>query len=129
MAVSLRMDALLEKELELAAKQRGISKSQFIVDAVHRALGRKDPFALLEQIQSQSVSHVSDVATAYAATPASASTNSVNPSTQLKAKLAAKQEAAMADWQAFQAAKKKGKTWNPNNSEASTSISSRRATK
>ena len=34
MAVSVRMDPLLEKELELAARRQGITKSQFIVDAV-----------------------------------------------------------------------------------------------
>lgn len=52
MAVSLRMDPLLEKELDLAAKRRGISKSQFIVEAVERALGRKDAFALLLKVQA-----------------------------------------------------------------------------
>jgi len=43
MAVSVRMDPLLEKELEQAAKRRGITKSQFIVEAVERALGRNNP--------------------------------------------------------------------------------------
>ncbi|NIM41209.1 MAG: hypothetical protein GTN84_08900 [Hydrogenophaga sp.] len=47
MAVSVRMDPLLEKELELAARRQGITKSQFIVDAVERALGRKNPYELL----------------------------------------------------------------------------------
>ena len=51
MAVSVRMDPLLEKELELAAKRKGVTKSQFIVDAVERALGRKDPYQLLLQVQ------------------------------------------------------------------------------
>ena len=53
MAVSLRMDPMLEKELDLAAKRRGISKSRFIVEAVERALGRKDPYAMLLKIQAQ----------------------------------------------------------------------------
>ena len=53
MAVSLRMDPMLEKELALAAKRRGISKSRFIVEAVERALGRKDPYAMLLKIQAQ----------------------------------------------------------------------------
>ena len=53
MAVSVRMNPLMEKELELAAKRRGITKSQFIVDAVERALGRKDPYALMMQLKAE----------------------------------------------------------------------------
>jgi len=37
------MDPLLEQELTQAAKRRGITKSQFIVEAVERALGRNHP--------------------------------------------------------------------------------------
>ena len=51
MAVSVRMNPLLEKELELAAKRRGITKSQFIIEAVERSLGRKDPYALMLALQ------------------------------------------------------------------------------
>ena len=47
MAVSVRMDPLLEKELELAAQRRGVTKSQFIIDAVEKALGRRDAYALM----------------------------------------------------------------------------------
>jgi hypothetical protein len=50
MAVSVRMDPLMEKELELAAKRKGVTKSQFIIDAVERALGRKDPYALMQKL-------------------------------------------------------------------------------
>jgi len=53
MAVSVRMDPLMEKELELAAKRKGITKSQFIIDAVQHALGRQDPGALLLKIQAE----------------------------------------------------------------------------
>jgi predicted DNA-binding protein len=53
MAVSVRMDPLLEKELDVAAKQRGITKSQFIVEAVERALGKKDPYALMQQLKAK----------------------------------------------------------------------------
>ncbi len=53
MAVSVRMDPLMEKELELAAKRKGITKSQFIIDAVERALGRRDPLALLNQVKEE----------------------------------------------------------------------------
>lgn len=53
MAVSLRMDPLLEKELELAARRKGITKSQFIVDAVESALGRKNSYELMMSLQAE----------------------------------------------------------------------------
>ncbi|MDR2189032.1 MAG: hypothetical protein LBE62_13480 [Azonexus sp.] len=53
MAVSVRMDALLEKRLELAARQQGTTKSQFIISAVERALGDKDPYALMLQAKAE----------------------------------------------------------------------------
>lgn len=53
MAVSVRMGPLMEKELELAAKRKGVTKSQFIIEAVERALGRKDPYALLMQLKAE----------------------------------------------------------------------------
>lgn len=53
MAVSVRMDPLLEKELELAAQRKGVTKSQFIIEAVERALGRKSPYELLLKVQAE----------------------------------------------------------------------------
>ena len=53
MAVSVRMDPLLEKELELAARRKGVTKTQFIVDAVERALGRKNPYDLLVALKAE----------------------------------------------------------------------------
>ena len=53
MAVSVRMEPLLEKELEQAAKRRGISKSQFIIDAVERSLGRKNPYELMMALKAE----------------------------------------------------------------------------
>lgn len=53
MAVSVRMEALLERQLELAAQRRGISKSQFIIEAVESALGHKDPGQLLLQVREE----------------------------------------------------------------------------
>ncbi len=53
MAVSVRMDPLLERELELAAKRKGITKSQFIVEAVQRALGHRNPYALMQAIKAE----------------------------------------------------------------------------
>jgi predicted DNA-binding protein len=53
MAISVRMDPLLEKELELTAKRQGITKSQFIIDAVERALGRKNPYELMLSLTAE----------------------------------------------------------------------------
>lgn len=53
MAVSVRMDPVLERELEAAARRKGVTKSQFIVDAVERALGHKNPYDLLLQVQEE----------------------------------------------------------------------------
>lgn len=50
MAVSVRMDPLLERELEVAAKRLGKTKSQFIIDAVERSLGRKNPYELMQKL-------------------------------------------------------------------------------
>ena len=53
MAVSVRLEPLLERELELAAKRLGLTKSQFIVSALEKALGRKNPYDLLMQVKSE----------------------------------------------------------------------------
>lgn len=53
MAVSVRMDPLMEMELELAAKRKGVTKSQFIIAAVERALGRKNPYELMLQAKAE----------------------------------------------------------------------------
>jgi len=114
MAVSVRMEPLLEKELELAAKRRGITKSQFIVDAVERALGKKDPYALLLKVQEDAAAyHVAtgrdDVAEASDIAP---------HKRKLKTILQTKHEAEQADWLAYQDAKRRGETWNPDVDEA-----------
>jgi RHH-type rel operon transcriptional repressor/antitoxin RelB len=55
------MDPLMEKELELTARRQGITKSQFIIEAVERALGRKDPAALYRKVMQESAQyHVSE---------------------------------------------------------------------
>lgn len=53
MAVSVRMDRLLEIELERAAQRQGVSKSQFIIAAVERALGRKNPYELMVALKAE----------------------------------------------------------------------------
>ena len=53
MAISVRMDPLLEQQLTLASRRLGITKSQYIIDAVERALGRKNPFELMQRLQAE----------------------------------------------------------------------------
>jgi predicted DNA-binding protein len=53
MTVSVRMDPLLERELELAAKRQGITKSQFVIDAVERALGRRNTYELMMALKAE----------------------------------------------------------------------------
>ena len=101
MAVSVRMDPLMEKELELAAKRRGVTKSQFIIDAVGRALGRKDPAALYQQVMES--------------TPTYDAADAMLPQDgrPLRTKLEGKQAADAADWLAYQQAKQRGEPWPP----------------
>ena len=47
MTISVRMDPLLERELERVAKKKGVTKSQFVIEAVERALGRRNPYDLM----------------------------------------------------------------------------------
>jgi predicted DNA-binding protein len=108
MAVSVRMDPGLEHELESAAKRQGITKSQFIVDAVERALGRKDPYRLLMDIHREyglSAGASKHVARAPAAPQYQGPT--------LRDKLKTKHDASMSDWLAYQQARKSGHTWQP----------------
>jgi RHH-type rel operon transcriptional repressor/antitoxin RelB len=51
------MDPLLEKELEQAARRQGVTKSQFIIAAVERALGRKDPAQLYHQVMEEAAQY------------------------------------------------------------------------
>ena len=69
MAVSVRMDPLLEKRLELAAQRQGVTKSQFIIDAVERALGHKNPYELMLQAKAEAALEAgsTDLAQAFAA--------------------------------------------------------------
>lgn len=53
MTISVRMDPLLERELELAAKRQGVTKTQFVIDAVERALGRRNPYELMVALKAE----------------------------------------------------------------------------
>ncbi len=52
MAVSVRLDPVVEAKLTQQANLLGVTKSDFIKDALERVLGMKDPAALLRQIRS-----------------------------------------------------------------------------
>ena len=107
MTVSVRMDPLLERELETAAKRLGKTKSQFIIDAVERALGHKNPYDLMLQVQSEA-QHV-----ARESAPPSLLAADTSLSEQLRGKLADRHDAARSDWEAFQAARRRGERWPP----------------
>ena len=106
MAVSVRMDPLLEKELEQAARRQGVTKSQFIIAAVERALGRKDPAQLYHQVMEEAAQYrvgegVQD------------DTPPLSTGDRLRSKLRAQHEAHSRDWLAYQEARKKGVAWVP----------------
>ncbi len=107
MAVSVRLEPLLEKELELTAKRMGVTKSQFIVSALERALGRKNPYDLLLKVNAEVREHLPEHAEYVSPTKAA-----------IRSKLSAKREASQADWLAFQEAKKQGQTWTAPDAEA-----------
>ncbi len=105
MAVSVRMDPLLEKQLELAAQRKGVTKSQFIIEAVERALGHKNPYDLMLQVHAEAPHAERE------STPASLLDADRPMAEQLRRKLAAGHDAARSDWEAFQAAKRRGEPW------------------
>ncbi len=98
MAVSVRMDPLLEKELEQAARRKGITKSQFIIDAVERSLGRKNPRELMLQVQEELAVYA--VSPAIEDTPVEAVSGTGEQVRQL---LEAKHQAELKDWADHQA--------------------------
>lgn len=52
MALSVRLEPAVEARLEEEARRLGISKSEFVKDALERALGLKNPAELLAQVRS-----------------------------------------------------------------------------
>ncbi len=52
MAMSVRLEPALEARIEQEARRLGISKSEFVKDALERVLGLKDPAELLKQVRS-----------------------------------------------------------------------------
>ena len=110
MTLSVRMDHMLERELEQAAQRAGITKSQFIIDAVEKALGRKDPFGSLLAAHRQY-----GINTPSTALVARQPTTAIDEFTSaaLRDKLVAKHDADIVDWLAYQAARQAGRDWHP----------------
>lgn len=107
MAVSVRLEPMLEKELELTAKRMGVTKSQFIVSALERALGRKNPYELLLKVQAEVREALPESELQPSATK-----------TAIRARLQTKRTKSQADWLAFQEAKKQGRPWTAPDAEA-----------
>lgn len=54
MALSVRLEPALETRLEEEARRLGISKSEFVKDALERTLGIKNPAELLSRARAGS---------------------------------------------------------------------------
>ena len=52
MALSVRLEPEIEARIEQEARRLGISKSEFVKDALERVLGLKNPAELLRQVRS-----------------------------------------------------------------------------
>ena len=53
MTLTVRLDPVLETKVNQEVKRRGITKSEFVKDALERVLGLKDPAALLKAVRSR----------------------------------------------------------------------------
>ena len=51
--ISLRVDDLLEKQISLAAKSHGITRTQFLINAAEMALGKRQPYGLMQTLKAQ----------------------------------------------------------------------------
>lgn len=52
MTLSVRLEPALEARIEQEARRLGVSKSEFVKDALERVLGLKNPAELLKQVRS-----------------------------------------------------------------------------
>ena len=52
MALSVRIDAELEARIDQEARRLGVSKSEFVKDALERTLGYKNPAELLARVRT-----------------------------------------------------------------------------
>jgi len=79
MALSVRLDPALEARVDQEAKRLGMTKSDFVKDALERVLGVKNPYTLLNAVRGRK--------------PMGDPTASENVSGKMKAKLRAKRAA------------------------------------
>ncbi|MDP2795516.1 MAG: ribbon-helix-helix protein, CopG family [Sulfurisoma sp.] len=63
MALSVRLDPLLEGRVEQEARRLGITKSEFVKDALERVLGLKSPAAIYRQVIDQEAYRVMEPTT------------------------------------------------------------------
>lgn len=63
MAMSVRLDPLLESRVEQEARRRGITKSEFVKDALERVLGLKSPATIYRQIIDREAYQVAEPTT------------------------------------------------------------------
>lgn len=63
MALSVRLDPILESRLDQEARRLGITKSEFVKDALERALGMKNPYELLRQVRDPAAYRVCESTT------------------------------------------------------------------
>jgi len=52
MPISVRLDPALEARLDQEVRRLGVTKSEFVKDALERVLGLKSPASLLQQVRS-----------------------------------------------------------------------------
>jgi len=105
----VRMDPLLEKELESTSRRRGITKSQFIIEAVELALGRKDAYQRLLKVRGTVTADSQDNQNAQAA-PAPEKRAMPQPAStrdRVREKLRSRHAEDTADWLAARAEPKK----------------------
>ena len=79
MPMSIRLDPALEARVDQEARRLGLTKSEFVKDALQRVLGLKNPARLLRAVRSDS--------------PMGDAGASQNVSAKVKAKLRAKRAA------------------------------------
>ena len=60
MPLSVRLEPAIEARIEQEARRLGVSKSEFVKDALERVLGLKNPSELLQQVRSGTPLGVTD---------------------------------------------------------------------
>jgi predicted DNA-binding protein len=60
MTLSVRLDPLLETRLEQEARRLGMTKSEFVKEALERALGSKNSYELLLQVRDAAAFSVAE---------------------------------------------------------------------